>query len=112
MKTIDLKTQAAADETGESIFGLAHTGSHACYMIYGIVKPKEKNRLIKPGLGHEEMIVAVKGTLEVTGQVTGTLTEGCALHLAGDESVYLENKGAGPAEYVISGGHSGNGHHH
>ena len=112
MKTIDLKARALSDETGESIFGLAHTGSHACYMIYGILKPKEKNRLIQPGLGHEEMIIAVKGDLEVTGQVTVTLNEGCAFHLKGDASVYLENKGDGPAEYVISGGHSEDGHQH
>ena len=112
MKTIDLKARAAADETGESIFGLEHTGSHACYMIYGIIKPGENNRLIKPGLGHEEMIIAVKGNLEMTGHVTGTLTEGCAFHLKGDASVYLENKGNGPAEYVISGGHSGHERHH
>ena len=108
---IDLKTLAEKNR-GEYIFGSADTGSHACYMIYGTLNPGEKGRMVKPGKGHEEMLLAARGSLKVTGHFEGTLKEGSAIHLAGEQECLLENPGTSVAVYVIAGGHTGHGHHH
>jgi hypothetical protein len=75
------------------------------------LKPGEKGRELKPGHGHEEIILALQGDLKMTGATTGILKQGHALHLQGDESVLIENNNAEQAIYVVSGGHSGDGHH-
>lgn len=111
LKTFELKAKAATAAGGEQILGSADTGSHACYMIYGVMKPGEAGRRVRPGAGHEEMIVAVVGSLEVSGDHTGILPEGSAFHLVGDETCYLENRGDGEAVYILAGGHSDGGHH-
>ena len=80
-------------------------------MIYGILKPKEKGRLVKPGEGHEEIVLAVKGDLKVTGSCAGSLKEGFALYLKDEQECFLENTGESEAVYVIAGGHSVGGHH-
>lgn len=112
MKKLDLRTKALLSEGGESIFGAEDTGSHACYMIYGILKPGEKERLIRPGKGHEEMVVVVKGNLQISGDLEGRLEEGNAFYVAGDVRVFLENSEATASVYVIAGGHSTQGQHH
>jgi len=99
------------DATGESILGAKETGSHACYLIYGTMKPKEGNRPFSPGEGHEELLLVVKGGLGVTGSITGVLTEGQAIHLRGNQTCRLENISDDETIYVISGGHSHGGHH-
>ena len=48
MEPLDLKNYAVNSVSGEYIFGLEQTGSHACYMIFGVLKPGQKQRLIKP----------------------------------------------------------------
>lgn len=111
MKKFDLKSMAET-QNNEYVFGSADTGSHACYMIYGMLKPGEKGREIKPGKGHEEMLLAAGGCLYVTGAFEGILEEGSTIHLAGEQSCYLENKGSSEAVYVIAGGHAEHGHHH
>ena len=112
MQTFELSDRARQSDDGETVFGAEDTGSHACYMIYGIVKPKEKKRLIRPGKGHEEMVLAIKGSFEVSGAFSGRLEEGHAFHLAGDTSVFFENTGSEEAVYIIAGGHSDHAHHH
>ncbi len=76
-------------------------------MIYGVLKPGEKERMIRPGRGHEEILVSVKGRLTVTGHYNGLLDEGDAFHLAEDQACFLENRGECEAVYVVAGGHSG-----
>jgi redox-sensitive bicupin YhaK (pirin superfamily) len=105
----DLRGKAEKSD-GEYVFGAADTGSHACYMIYGVLKPGEKERMIKPGKGHGEILVSVKGSLMVTGQYIGVLNEGHAVYLADDQACFLENRGDSEAVYVVAGGHSGHGH--
>ncbi|MBW2055208.1 MAG: hypothetical protein JRI29_05865 [Deltaproteobacteria bacterium] len=112
MNTFDLKNHALSSDSGESVFGLEHTGSHACYMIYGVLKPGQDKRVIKPGKGHEEMVLAVKGSFEMSGRFIGHLREGCAFYVAGEDTVYLENTDTTDACYVIAGGHSQDDHHH
>ena len=109
MKTFDIHGQVR--ESGEYILGSRETGSHACYLIYGVLKPGERGRELKPGAGHEEIILALRGDLTMTGGTTGILRQGHALHLQGDESVFVENNNTEQAVYVVSGGHSGHGHH-
>lgn len=111
MKQHDLRGKAE-NSNGEYVYGAADTASHACYVIYGILKPGEKERRIKPGKGHEEMLVAVKGSFMVTGHYNDTLEEGHAVHLAGEQTCLLENRSPEEAIYIIAGGHSGHGHGH
>lgn len=111
MKIHDVAARAARMEPAEYVLGAEDTGSHACYLIYGRLAPGEGGRLVKPGRGHEEIILAVKGRLEVSGSLTATLWEGNAFHIAGDQECRLSNPGDGEAVYVIAGGHAGGGHH-
>jgi hypothetical protein len=97
--------------SGEYILGAEQTGSHACYLIYGTMEPKEKGRELKPGKGHEEIFLAVKGDFRVTGHMEGTIREGQAVHLVGDETSQVENTSDSEAVYAIAGGHSSDGHH-
>ena len=98
-------------ESGETILGAEDTGSHACYLIYGRMKGREKDRRLKPGKGHEEMILAVKGDFRFSGQAEGILRQGQAVHLSGEETLFLENLTDQPAVYMLAGGHSDAGHH-
>jgi hypothetical protein len=106
MKIFEVKKRALNSETGEFLLGFRETGSHACYMIYGVLKPEEKARWVKPGPGHEEIILAMKGNLEVTGYYAGSLKEGTAFQIKGKEECLLENRGDSDAVYIIAGGHS------
>ena len=98
-------------ESGETILGAEDTGSHACYLIYGRMRGRERDRRLKPGKGHEEMILAVEGDFRFSGEAEGTLTQGQAVHLSGEETLFLENLTDGPAIYLLAGGHSDSGHH-
>jgi hypothetical protein len=109
MKIFDVRTQV--DDSGEYILGVEDTGSHACYLIYGTMKPGEKGRLLKPGGGHEELILAARGNFLVSGHIQGELKEGQAIYLKGEETCWLENETVEEAFYVVSGGHSEGGHH-
>jgi hypothetical protein len=99
------------DDSGEYVLGVDATGSHACYLIYGVMQPHEKGRTLKPGKGHEELILAVKGEFSVSGDAQGVLRQGQAIHLKGDETCLLENTTGEKAVYVISGGHVEHNHH-
>jgi hypothetical protein len=111
MKKFPLHKQTLQTENHEYVLGSQDTGSHACYMIYGILKPKETGRLIKPGEGHEEIVLAAKGNLAVTGSYNALLEQGSAFHITGEDECFLENTGDTEAIYVIAGGHSESGHH-
>ena len=111
MKKTDLREKAENGD-GEYVYGAEDTGSHACYMIYGILKPGEKQRMIRPGKGHEEILAAVKGRLTVTGHYSGTVEEGEAFHIVGEQTCFLENMSDSEAVYIMAGGHSGHGHDH
>jgi hypothetical protein len=111
MKIFEVKTNAIHSNKGEFLLGLRETGSHACYMIYGVLKSMEKARSVKPGPGHEEIVLAMEGDFVVTGFFSGTLKEGFALHLEGDQECFFENRGESDAVYIIAGGHSEAGRH-
>ena len=105
------------DRSGEYIFGADQTGSHACYLIYGKMEPREHQRALKAGKGHEEIFLAIQGDFIVTKQGEASaaspvhVKEGQAFHLVGDDAFFVENKTDSPAIYVMAGGHSEHGHH-
>ena len=109
MKPFEVRTRV--DDSGEYILGVEATGSHACYLIYGTMKPGEEKRMLKPGAGHEELIMASKGAFRVSGHIECDLKEGQAIHLKGEETCWLENTSEEEAVYIASGGHS-SAHHH
>lgn len=108
MKIFDIIGKAGS--SGEYLLGSKETGSHACYLIYGVLLPGENGRELKPGQGHEEIVLVLQGDMALTGAGTGALKQGQALHLVGEEAVLAGNSGAMPLIYVVSGGHSGHGH--
>ncbi len=96
--------------SGEYILGAEQTGSHACYLIYGVLKAGERGRELKPGRGHEEIVLVLRGDLTMRGHYAGSLKQGQALHLRADETCLLDNPGDGESIYVIAGGHAEGGH--
>ncbi len=75
------------------------------------MNPGEKNRELKPGAGHEEIFLAVKGIFALTGSCSGVISEGQAVHLTGNSVCSVENLTDSEAVYVIAGGHSHTGRH-
>ena len=116
MKLHDV-VKRAQEEGGEYVLGLKDTGTHACYLIYGTLKPNEEGRLIKPGAGHEELVMATKGSLKISGPAIAPvkemdLLEGSAFLIAGDVECFLKNPSAdSEAAYTCAGGHTPGGHH-
>ncbi|MDH4163014.1 MAG: hypothetical protein OEW15_10045 [Nitrospirota bacterium] len=98
--------------SGEHILGADATGSHACYLIYGVLKAGEKGRVLKPGAGHEEMVLAVNGDIILHGRSMFVLGKGQAAHLVGEETFLAENPGSSDVIYVVAGGHGAGGHAH
>jgi len=109
MKIFDLKSRLKDAE--EVILGYEDTGSHACYLIYGVMAPKEKGRKLNPGTGHEELVLILKGQVSLSGDMEGTVGEGQAIHLVGQQLCYMDNATDEEVIYVIAGGHSEGGHH-
>lgn len=111
MRAFDLKGRAASASEGEYVLGAKDTGSHACYMIYGLLRPGEEGRSVKPGRGHEELVLSVKGDIKVRGARNGIMKEGSAFHITGEDECFLSNASEDEAVYIIAGGHQGGGHH-
>jgi len=110
MQVYDVAGKVAG--SGEYILGADATGSHACYLIYGVLKAGEQGRELRPGNGHEEMVLCIAGELKLSGTLAGTLRQGQAMHLRGEESCTAGNPSTCDAVYVIAGGHAGGGHQH
>src|SRR5512145_597819 len=108
MNTFDVTNKVS--QSGEYILGAEQTGSHACYLIYGVLKAGERGRVLKPGKGNEEMVLVLRGDLLLRGHCSGALKQGQALHLRDEESCLLDNPCEHEAVYVIAGGHAEGGH--
>ena len=101
----------AIEAGGEHVLGLKDLGTHACYLIYGELAPGEAGRKVCPGAGHEEILMAVAGDLQLTGEyLTGWLREGEAMHFQEQETCLLANPSGRKVVYVLAGGHSGIAH--
>ena len=112
LKTYDCLMRAKA-EGGETVLGSKELGTEACYLIYGILEPGQKGRVLNPGPGHEEIIVLVAGVATLVGpDGPQNLKLGEAFYLKGDVSYTLENHQKMPAVYIAAGGHSAEGHQH
>ncbi len=103
----------ALREGGETVLGLKDLGTHACYMVYGVVGPGEPARALRPGPGHEEIIMVLSGVLELEGHGHSlTLQAGQAIYLQGEQSYSAVCPGPLEARYVAAGGHTPGGDHH
>lgn len=109
MKIFDVADRLSG--SGEYILGSKELGSHACYLIHGVLGPGEQGRVLKPGAGHEEIVLALTGDLALTGAFNGTLKQGQAVHLVGEETCTAGNPSDREVRYVVAGGHGGHGHH-
>ena len=115
MKTYDIREMAAGAKEGEYVLGSKDLETHACYMIYGTLAPGEEGRLVKPGSGHEEIVLCARGRFKVSGPGLAPvreieLKEGSAFHVAGESELYLKNPTGEVAVYIMAGGHSEGGH--
>lgn len=106
MESFDL-AELARREGGEYVLGMKDLHTHACYMIYGILQPREKDRLVRPGEGHEEILCAVDGPVMIHSEkgVT-TLERGHAVHVKEDGSFFISNPSDKAVIYIMAGGHS------
>ena len=110
VKVYDVAGKVAG--SGEYILGAEATGSHACYLIYGLLRPGETGRQLRPGAGHEEMVLCIAGGIRLSGCTSGDLRAGQAVHLRGEEMCNVTNSCDVDAIYVIAGGHSCGEHDH
>ncbi|MCB2227369.1 MAG: hypothetical protein KQH53_11885 [Desulfarculaceae bacterium] len=101
-------------EGGETVLGLKDLQTHACYMLYGVLEPGGEPRVLKPGEGHEEIILAISGAININGPDGElTLRPGQAVYLKGAETWQATCAGEAEARYVAAGGHTpGEEHHH
>lgn len=92
---------------GEYVLGSRELRTHACYLVYGILRPGEKCRKLLPGKGHEEIVCIVRGNVLMRGTDGAfSMGPGQVFHLRGEETFTADNEGKEDAVYVISGGHS------
>ncbi|AFM23880.1 hypothetical protein [Desulfomonile tiedjei] len=104
MKTFPLR-DLAIREGGEYVLGYKDLHTRSCYMIYGVLSPLEKDRVMKPGKGYEEILCASGGPLLLqTAKGTTRLEKGQAAHMGEEESMTISNPGEEQVEYIIAGG--------
>ncbi len=104
-------SELAVKNKGEYVLGSAELHTHACYFVYGVLKPDEKGRVIKPGNGHEEIACIVQGEVILRGESEiFNLKKGQAFHIRGEDAYHMDNNGKAEVIYVIAGGH-GEGRH-
>jgi hypothetical protein len=112
LKIYDCLMRAKA-ESGETVLGAEELNTQACYLIYGLLEPEQKGRVLNPGPGHEEIICLVAGMATLTGpEGSQNLKVGEAVYLKGDVTYTLENHQKVPVVYIAAGGHSEGEHHH
>ena len=111
MEIINLKENIYRE--GEYLIGAEQTKSHACYLIYGVLRAGEE-RDYSVGEGHAEIFCLIEGELKVNdGNNEYVLKKGQAFYLEGEKKVTASNKGRNLAIFVMAGGHiSGDSHHH
>jgi mannose-6-phosphate isomerase-like protein (cupin superfamily) len=105
MRAYDLEKTALV-AGGEYVLGMKDLHTHACYMIYGVLQPGERDREVRPGEGHEEIMCAVTGPI-VMHQDTEEirLEEGHAVHVKEDQRFTISNPTDRRVVYIMAGGH-------
>ncbi len=110
MKSFNLQ-ELAIGSGGEYVLGMKDLHTDACYLVYGILQPGEKERLIRPGEGYEEILCAVDGEVLVHSRQGEILLElGQAVHVNEHESFHISNPSDRPVIYVMAGGPVGSRH--
>ena len=106
MKSFDLAKMAAA-QGGEYVLAAKDLHTEACYLVYGLLKPGEGDRLIQPGKGYEEILCAITGALVMKlARNEVILEQGHAVHVNSADSFYISNPNNDTVLYVIAGGRS------
>ncbi len=109
MKLINLKENLFRE--GEYLIGFEQTGTHACYFLYGFLKPEEE-REISAGKGHVEIVCLLEGEIKLfTDNNEISLAKGNGFVIEDEEKVKVKNISDKIAVYVVSGGHSDLSHH-
>lgn len=95
----------ASETGGEYVLGHKDLHTRACYLIYGILEPREKDRLIKAGPGREEILCAIDGPIMMhTARGEMTLPKGYAVHVDEDETFFISNPADDTTTYIVAGG--------
>lgn len=85
--------------------GFEELGTCSVYLLYGRMRPGEKDRRLSPTEGHEEIVCVVKGRLVVKGErYEYPVGEGEAFHLKRGEAVVVENPGPAETIFIAAGG--------
>lgn len=106
MRSFDL-AGLASTFGGEYVLGAKDLNTAACYMVYGLLKGGEAERLIHPGKGREEILCAVDGPLLMHAAGRDIiLKQGNAIHLTGEDSFLVSNPSDRPVVYIIAGGNT------
>lgn len=104
MKSFDLE-RLASTMGDEYVLGWKDLHSQACYLVYGVLAPREQDRLVRPGVGFEEILCAVGGPLLLhTRHGDLTLEKGHAMHVTEHDSFLISNPEDARVVYVIAGG--------
>lgn len=104
MKSFDVRGLALS-QGGEYVLGMKDLHSDACYLIYGVLEPREADRQIKAGNGYEEILCAVGGALLMhTARGNQTLEQGHAVHILEDDVFTISNPSDETRVYVLAGG--------
>jgi mannose-6-phosphate isomerase-like protein (cupin superfamily) len=112
MKRFELASRAAV-EGGETVLGSKDLGTHACYLLYGVLRPGESARELRPGPGHEEIFFVIEGEMRLErGGEAVIVAAGEAFHLDGEARWFALAEGNSPVRYVAAGGHASAGHTH
>jgi uncharacterized cupin superfamily protein len=106
MRSFDL-AGLASTFGGEYVLGTKDLNTDACYMIYGLLKGGEAERLIRPGKGREEILCALDGPLLMhTGGGETILEQGNAIHVKAEDSFLISNPSNRPVVYIVAGGNT------
>jgi mannose-6-phosphate isomerase-like protein (cupin superfamily) len=106
MRSFDL-AGLASTFGGEYVLGAKDLNTDTCYLVYGILKEGEAERLVRPGKGREEILCAVDGPLVMhTGSREIILKQGNAIHVKGDDSFLISNPSDRPVVYIMAGGNT------
>ncbi len=98
----------ARSEGGEYVLGMKDLQTRACYMIYGVLQSGEKDRLVRPGEGHEEILCAVDGPVTIHSERGNIeLEQGHAVHVKENESFHISNPSERAVVYIMAGAPTG-----
>ncbi len=107
MKIYKLPDLSQTNNGKEYCLGCEDLDTHAVYIVYGRLSPREANREAAPLKGHEAILYLIKGEISITREDKSfTISSGEAFHIKEGESVMLENLSDKESVYLMAGGNS------